>query len=397
MQDLYKDIPCVYFASSDDGSIIEANETLCHFLGNTRQELIGRKLESIFTLATRIFQQTHFYPLLQLKGHAEEIYITLKAKDGEELPVLINATRKEKDGQTRLHFAGIPVNQRKKFEDEIIAAKKAAEKALVENTALKTAQEALQKHAEELDTQIALTTLRNQQLQQLNHLATHNFQEPLRKLLFFSGQILEQGDDQSTRTAVQKIRKAAEDLDVKLKGLQQYVWLTNEEPEWEQVDLLNIMEIARKHAEVENPGVTVMLESEAIPLIEANSRQMLMLLKELLANAVRFRKPGNTANVKVYASGLQLNKFRQLPGKYKYTDFLKLQVEDSGIGFDGQFQDQAFELFRKLHAAGGAGIGLSLCRKIVENHGGSISLESQKDAGTTAIIFLPVKQDMAVF
>ncbi len=392
MQALSSDIPCVYFATSNDAVIIEANDSLCHVLGYSRDELIGRKLESIFTLATRIFQQTHFFPLLQLKGHAEEIYITLRARDGSDIPILINATRKENGEQTQLHFAGITVSKRKKFEDEIIAAKKAAEKALLENTSLKAAQEELQQHAAELDTQIALTNLRNQELKQFNHLATHTFQEPLRKLLFYSKQLIESLAGQHSTINAQKVRNAAEDMNVKLKGLQQYVWLTNEELVWDAVDLLPVAEAARDLLKVEHPGITIALESEAIPIIEANAAQMQFLLTALLANAVKFRKPGNAVHVRIYASTLLQNKFRQLTGKYKYEEFLKLQIADNGIGFDDKYQDQAFELFRKLHPADGAGIGLALSRKIVENHGGSIVLESERDIGTTVNIFLPLKQ-----
>jgi sigma-B regulation protein RsbU (phosphoserine phosphatase) len=390
MQDLYKDIPCIYFSACADGRIIEANETLRHALGYTSDELAGRNLESIFTVATRIFQQTHFYPLLQLKGHVEEIYITLNSKDGEDVPVLMNAVRKEKDGQSQFHFAGIVVNKRKKYEDEIIAAKKAAEKALSENTALKAAKEELQNRAEELDRQFVLANQQNHELRQFSHLATHTLQEPVRKLLFFSSQILRTNEEAGT--AAHKIRQAAEDLDVKLKGLQQYIWLTNEELKWEVMDLALILESARKEVELENPGVSILLESEAIPAIEANRVQMLFLMKELLNNAVRFRKPGSVVNVRIHASTLLLNMFRKLTGKYKYTEFVKLQIQDNGIGFDDTYQAQAFELFRKLHSISGAGIGLALCKKIVDNHSGSISLESQQDTGTTVIVFLPLQQ-----
>lgn len=392
MKAIYDDIPCVYFSSSIDGIMTEANASLCGLLSYTRDELVGRKLETIFSLASRIFQQTHFYPLLQLKGHAEEIYLTLKAKGGEDVPVLINAERKQKNGRTQLHFAGIAVDKRKRFEEEIIAAKKAAEKALEENTALKTAQEQLQQRAEELDRQFVLVNLQNQELRQLNHLATHTLQEPLRKLLFFSSEILKTDDEKRSKSATQKIRKTAEDMQAKLQGLQKYAWLTGDGMKWEAVNLAGILESAKTEIETENPGISVILTAEEIPVIEADNEQMQSLLKELLSNAVRFRKQGNTVQVNLYASTLLLNEFRQLSEKYKYAEFLKLQIQDNGISFDDRYQDQAFELFRTLHPESGLGLGLSLCKKIVDNHGGSISLESEKNEGTTATIFLPLKR-----
>ena len=390
MQHSYKHIPCIYFSSSEDGYLVDVNEALCRYLNYTTDELLGQKLENIFTLSTRIFQQTHLYPLLQLKGHAEEIYITLKSKDGSHVPILMNAERIEENGQISFHFAGISVSKRKKFEEEIIAAKKSAEKALNENVALKAVQKELEQHAEELDRQIALFNLQNQELKQFNHLTTHTLQEPVRKLMFFSSQILDTHQDKESRASLLKLRKATEDINNKLHGLQQYLWLTNEDLKCEQVDLFDVMQAAKKMVELQNTDKSILIDAEAIPVIKANREQMQFLMKELLLNAVRFCKPGNVVNLKVYASTLLLNQFRQLPGKYKYAEFLKLQIQDDGIGFDDQYQEQAFELFRVLHPNGGLGIGLSLCKKIVENHNGFISLEGQKDVSTTVNIYLPL-------
>lgn len=396
MGDHYNEIPCVYFSASAEGLITEANKFLYQYLGYTADELIGRKLETIFTLSTRIFQQTHLYPLLQLKGQAEEIYITLKTKNDSHVPVLINAERKEKDGQIKFQFAGIGLNKRKKFEDEIIAAKKTAEKALNENTSLKATQEELQKQAEELDRQITLVNLQNQELKQLNHLFSHSLQEPLRKLLFYSSQIIETQDEKKIITGTKKINKAIEDISAKLKGVQQYAWLTNKELRCETIDLHSIILLVKKEIEQDNPGLSILLEGETIPILQANYEQMKFLIKEILLNAVRFRKPGNTVRITFCATTLLLNNFRQLTEKYKYAEFLKLEIKDSGIGFDDKYQEQAFQLFRKLHPIGGLGIGLSLCKKIMENHNGFISLESQKEIGTKVIMLLPVAQEKVI-
>jgi sigma-B regulation protein RsbU (phosphoserine phosphatase) len=130
MHDLLQELPCIYFSSSSEGVITDVNVTLTRFLGYERDELVGQKLELIFTLSTRIFQQTHLNPLLKLNGTAEEIYITLQTKVGEELPMLVNARRIEGDGGLyHCIYAGISVSKRKKFEDEIIAAKNQAEAA----------------------------------------------------------------------------------------------------------------------------------------------------------------------------------------------------------------------------------------------------------------------------
>src|SRR4051794_40992711 len=96
--------PCLYFSSTDDGTLLDVNDTLCRQLGYTRNELLGKKSDCILTVATRIFQQTHFFPLLKMHGHAEEVYITLQSKNKEQIPVLLNAARKEHHGEIAISY-----------------------------------------------------------------------------------------------------------------------------------------------------------------------------------------------------------------------------------------------------------------------------------------------------
>jgi phosphoserine phosphatase RsbU/P len=87
-------LPCFYFASTDDGTIVQVNEVLCKDTGYVKDELVGKSLDGLFSLSTRIFCQTHLYPLIKMQGYASEIFITLQGKNNIQIPVLINAERK---------------------------------------------------------------------------------------------------------------------------------------------------------------------------------------------------------------------------------------------------------------------------------------------------------------
>jgi PAS domain S-box-containing protein len=100
MDELLNNAPCGFLVFADDGSIIEANATLIDLLGYERGELLKLHIEKIFSVAGRIFYQTHFFPLLKLKGKVEEIYLDLRSKTGESVPVLVNAARHEREGKT---------------------------------------------------------------------------------------------------------------------------------------------------------------------------------------------------------------------------------------------------------------------------------------------------------
>jgi sigma-B regulation protein RsbU (phosphoserine phosphatase) len=384
--------PCLYFSTTDDGTLIDVNETLCIQLGFTRDELPGRKVDLIFTIATRIFHQTHLFPLLKMQGYAEEIYITLQAKNKEQVPVIFNTERKLVDEGFVLLFVGIIVHNRKKYEDELIAAKKAAEIALQENTALIQAKQELQRNLEQLDKHIFLVDQQNEELRQFNHVVTHEMQEPLRKLFVFTNMFLENGEKRDHKTIIERIKRVSEQMHTIISGLQQYIWLTETPNKFVKVALDQLLSSVKQELEKEHPELTLILKTEDLIPVDVDQEQMHILFYQLLSNAIRFRKEDNAVYIKVSANNLLLNKFQNIDGKYEYIEFLKLQVEDNGTGFDAKYKDQVFGLFKRLHSVSGRGVGLALCKKIIDKHHGSITIDSKEGEGTTVTILLPVNQ-----
>lgn len=383
--------PALYFSVTEDGRLLNVNSKLCEKLGYSEVELKGEKTELIFTVATRIFQQTHLVPLLKMQGFAEEIYITLQTKQKQSLPVIINAERKKVDGEYQTFYAGIIVQTRKKFEDELVAAKKEAQSALHQNTALHQAKDELQENLEQLDRHMQLANKQNEELRQYNKVVTHDLQEPLRKLFMFMDILANNAEE--TSLIVEKIKKVSAQMRSILSGLQQYVWLTDTRPVLKQTDLNKVLKKASLQVKQEFASINLKLEAEDIPLVEADEEQVGFLFHQLLANAMQFRK-GTEVSVKLTASSIMLNKFRNIANKYKYEPFLKLQFADDGTGFDAIYKDQVFELFKKLHPESGRGVGLSLCKKIIENHNGSIAIDSKLNIGTTITLYLPLQRQV---
>ncbi|HZH01084.1 MAG TPA: ATP-binding protein [Flavisolibacter sp.] len=384
--------PCLYFSCKDDGIIMQVNEKCCQKLGYTQEELVGKHTNTIFTIPTRIFQQTHFFPLLKIQGSAEEIFINLQTKEGTDLPVLINADRRIIDNEAHNIYVGIVVNNRKKFEEELIAARKTAETALHENTALKEAKQQLQEHAEQLDRQHTTVNKQNTELRQFNRVVTHDLQEPLRKIFVFSNMLLDMGGDGQQKSILEKLKNSTEQMRSILSGLQQYIWITENYPKKKVIDLNKLILVVREQLIKEFPEVRFHLQSETLPPVEADWEQMHVLFYQVFSNAIRFRKEGKDAQVSVIADNLQLNQFKNMKEKYKYRSYLRLQIRDTGIGFDADYKEQTFELFKRLHPNSGRGVGLSLCKKIIDNHEGYIDIESNKEEGTTIIVQLPLNE-----
>ncbi|HLO47035.1 MAG TPA: response regulator [Kamptonema sp.] len=129
IDELLNNAPCGFLSFNDDGLIVMINATLSELLGYDAYSLFGKKFEMILPIASRIFYQTHFFPLLKLHGKIEEIYFSLRAKQGNDLPILINAVRRKQEENFFNDCIILPIRQRIKYEDEILKAKKVAEAA----------------------------------------------------------------------------------------------------------------------------------------------------------------------------------------------------------------------------------------------------------------------------
>jgi PAS domain S-box-containing protein len=127
--ELLDDVSCGFVSFADDGRVLFVNRTLCGLVGKPREEVVGRHVESLLTVGSRIFYQTHFFPLLKLHGHAHEIYLALQSPAGSEVPALVNAVRHERAGQVASECIVLPMRQRNEYEDRILEARKVAEDA----------------------------------------------------------------------------------------------------------------------------------------------------------------------------------------------------------------------------------------------------------------------------
>lgn len=391
MEEIFEEAPCGYFSFFDGGSLHVVNTTLCNLLGYEKEELQGKDVEILFTVSTRIFFQTHFFPLVKMQGHAEEIFISLLTKDKQHLPVLLNARREDlKETPPFTSCVFIVVANRKKFEDELVAARNAAETALKENSELMSAKAHLQQQAERLDEQVQLVNKQNHELKQINHAVTHSLKEPVRKLLLYTERLKEEVSIVSLEKNLPKISKASEQMRNIVSCLQEYVWLNDVPPMFDTADLQTILKKAEQQLENEFAGL-LLLKTDDLPVVKADAKQIQTLFYHILSNAIKFRKNA-IAEVSVTALLIQQNRFRALENKYKYEDFVKLQITDNGIGFNPNYREEVFELFKKLHHLEGFGLGLALCKKIVENHAGIISADSTINEGACITVLLPIDQ-----
>lgn len=385
--------PCCYFAFDDRGLIRDVNQTLCNLTGYSKEKLINKSVEIIFTIPTRIFYQTHFFPILKLQGHAEEIFITLCTHNGDQLPILCNAVKQENKEVLQFSCVGIVVHNRKKFEEELIAAKNMAEKALNENTELNSIKKELIQRTESLDHTLTMVNRQNQELRQFNRAVTHDLQEPLRKMSLFLNMMHqgERGLTENDRERISnKVIQISKDMQEVVSGLQQYVWVHERGSHFVTINLNTILNSVQRQLINEEGEECFELKSDSLPVINGDRTQIHLLLYHLIKNAIRFRKPNQKAQININSTIVKQNEYKNLKGRYSYKDHLRIEVYDKGVGFDPEYKLEIFDLFKKLHHNTGRGVGLALCKMVVENHHGSIYADSKPGEGTTITVMLPV-------
>lgn len=393
MDNTLKYAPCGFLSFRDDGTIIAVNQTLKEILGYSEENLEGRSFESLLTVASRIFYNTHFFPLIRLHSKADEIFLTLLGKNKTDVPVLSNSVRRLMDGVYENHCVFIPVYQRKKFEEEIINAKRLAEETLKRNEALTSLKEKLENNSSELDKQITKLLAVNENLVEFNKIISHDFQEPIRKIQIFTDLILvDEGINLNVKSknTLEKIHKAAERLRQLTLALEQFVKIESEK-NFSTVDLNDMLYAAKDKLQSESQLEEFDLINEGLPVIKGYPAQLAVLFFHLLNNAYKYRDPSRRLVITVRSVAVQENVFRSTKDRYKFVEYTKILVSDNGIGFENQYSAYVFEMLKKIDAQSkGVGLGLPLSKKIVENHSGTISIHSEKGKGTEVRILLPI-------
>jgi sigma-B regulation protein RsbU (phosphoserine phosphatase) len=396
MDSLLNYAPCGFLSFRDDGIIISVNHTLKEILGYQEDRLEGRNIESILTVASRIFYNTHFFPLIRLHSKADEIFFSLLGKDKKDIPVLTNAVRKLIGGVHENQCVFIPIHQRKRFEEEILAARKLAEETLKKNQSLISLTEKLETHSLELDKQLSKLEAINQDLVQLNRVISHDLQEPIRKIQIFTD-ILSRNTEVSAnpknKKALTTIRNSSDRLRQLISVLEHYVSIDINK-DIVEVDLNRILHSAKEKAVSQKQFNDFNFFNEVLPVVEGYPEQLELLFYHLISNAIDYREPSRKLTLHVTSVVMQENVFRSIKNRYKYTDHVKITLADNGIGFDNDYKNYVFDLLKKLDShTKGIGLGLPLSKKIVDNHSGVINVQSETGQGTEFNILLPLKMN----
>jgi light-regulated signal transduction histidine kinase (bacteriophytochrome) len=257
-------------------------------------------------------------------------------------------------------------------------------------TERKAAEEKLRRFAAQLQQS-------NADLQNFASVASHDLQEPLRKIQAFGGRLRSkcgpalgpQGMDY-----LERMEGAAQRMQVLIQDLMKLSRVTSRALPFEKCVLNAIVAEVIGDLEVAIAEKSGCVEVGNLPEIMGDPMQMRQLFQNLISNALKFQRPGEPPFVRI-SSRVFTPEERLIPGAAQGEEVCQIRVRDHGIGFDERFAEQIFVVFQRLHTRSeyeGTGIGLAVCRKITDRHGGTIVAKSTEGKGATFIVTLPLKQ-----
>ena len=362
-----------------DMKVRTANPAWYKKFGTREEETEGKPF---FLLSRRLWDIPDLHSMLDnilsVNGRITDFEFRLKQEEGERI-LLLNASRilHQEANEEMILLAIEDVTESKDRERDL-------EIKVSERTrSLQQANSSL-KHS-------------NDSLEQYATIASHDLQEPLRKIRTFVNILNQRYGKQiegEARELLGKIGLSAERMATLIQDVLNFAKV-QDTGSFENADLDLILKNVINDFEllIEQKEATIL--SDPLPIIRAVPLQINQLFYNLLGNALKFTMPGRPPVIRILSRILAMEKIPAHEGFEGNGPYLEIIIEDNGIGFEQRFAKQVFQVFRRLNSRDnfeGTGIGLALCQRIVANHHGEITAESEKDAGSRFRILLPTEQ-----
>jgi PAS domain S-box-containing protein len=345
------------------GIITDVNKQMEALTDCTRDELIGAPFKNYFTNPERA--EAGIALVLSAKK-VSDYELTALSRDGKKTDVSYNATT----------F----YDRDRKLQGVFAAARDVTDRKRVAET--------LRLYSDKLERS-------NRELQDFAQVASHDLQEPLRKILAFGDRLQSKAAeslDDDCRDYLRRMCSAAARMQTLITDLMAFSRIEIKGQSFIPTDLGVIAKevMADLETRIDEAGAKVQIEE--LPTIDADPMQMRQLLQNLIGNSLKYFREGVPPVVRIYSQKQQPENLVSA-NESDSREVCQILVADNGIGFDEKYLDRIFNVFQRLHKKGeyeGTGVGLAICRKIVDRHGGAITARSTPGEGTTFVVTLPI-------
>lgn len=369
-------LPLIIFALNLEGKLMYGNEWLFKFTGETQDALNKKEWKTVihaddYETFKLLLKNTNAKGATAIKSQCR-----IRHKNSSDyLWHQVSLTPFQNDKEELQYWIGYMAD---------IHAQKVLEEALRDNVDLKKTQEDLQENQKTMESYIQELNRSNLELQQFAFVASHDLQEPVRKLLFYSDYLMskyskaldEKGLEylSSMQSSAQRMRNLIQDLLV-------FSQINRKELSFVNVDLNKIAAEAVQDLEISIEEKNAKLTIDKLPTINGDERMMRQLFENIISNALKYSRKGTSPVIDIICT--------------QKDGFFEIAFEDNGIGFDEKYLPQMFTLFQRLHsktAYEGTGLGLAICKKVAEIHNGKIWAQAKEGKGSTFFVSLPIQQ-----
>lgn len=356
-----------------DGLILYSNSRFAHIAGRQLSTVIGMKFEDFISDEDQtMFQQ--LFATFWSQDFKQELY--LKHNGGEKVPALLSFTPLE------------------------LAEGVALSVIITDLTAIKKTQHQLEENNRQLAAMNAALEISNYDLMQFASVASHDLQEPLRKVDIFSNLLLSKSAGQlpdESKRYLDKITDSVKRMKVLIADVLNYSKLSATTHAFAPVDLNEIVSELKSDFELTMKEKGANLISEQLPVIQGIKGQMRQVLQNILSNALKFTRVGLQPEIVITVSFVHSKSFTAATDKD--GPYCIISIKDNGIGFDEKYLTNIFALFERLHGKDkfeGTGIGLAIAKKIIEKHKGLITARSSSGDGAEFLLLLPVAHVLTI-
>ncbi|SEM93167.1 hypothetical protein SAMN04488505_10779 [Chitinophaga rupis] len=369
-------LPIIIFSLNLQGELIYANEWLCNFTGQTIAQLNQTKWKEVVHEADYDAFSLLMTHKINAGASAIKAQCRLRHVNEKEYHWHLAALSPLKDDKGQLlYWIGYLVD---------IHAQKVVEQTLENNKALQEAQTQLKENQTLLEDNISELNRSNQELQQFAFVASHDLQEPIRKISFYSDYFLNKYADKiddKGKDYLKGMLSASHRMRNLIHDLLAFSQVEKKQVEYRHINLNHVIQDTLQDLEIMIREKEANIEISALPSIDADESMIRQLFGNIINNSLKYSKNDQRPQIQVTN---RLN-----------THYLEIFIKDNGIGFDEKYLPKMFTLFQRLHTGDkykGTGLGLAICRKIVALHNGAITASGKVNEGATFRITLPLNQ-----